>query len=186
MARRYRFGIEEFERLFRGIRGVELLEGEVYQMSPIGPKHALAVARMVKRLTQALGDQALVWPQNPLRLPPDSEPQPDVALLKPRDYWESLPTPEDVLLLVEVADTSLEYDRDAKLPLYARAGIPEVWLLDLQGNRLHVFRAPKEGVYTEQRVLLPGEEGLPRIRGDRPDVVSLLPAVVLAPPHTRG
>lgn len=161
MARRYRFGIEEFERLFRGIAGVELLEGEVYQMSPIGPQHALAVARMVKRLTQALGDQALVWPQNPLRLPPDSEPQPDVALLKPRDYWESLPTPEDVLLLVEVADTSLEYDRDAKLPLYARSGIPEVWLLDLQGNRLHVFRAPKEGVYTEQRVLLPGEEAEP-------------------------
>ncbi|WP_201738474.1 Uma2 family endonuclease [Thermus thermamylovorans] len=161
MARRYRFGIEEFERLFRGIAGVELLEGEVYQMSPIGPRHAEVVARLVTRFAQALGDQARVWPQNPVRLPPGSEPQPDIALLKPKDYWEALPSAEDVLLLVEVAESSLDYDRNTKLPLYARSAIPEVWVLDLSENRLHVFRAPKEGVYTEHRVLLPGEEAEP-------------------------
>ncbi|MFN4072782.1 MAG: Uma2 family endonuclease [Thermus sp.] len=161
MAQRYRFGIEEFERLFRGVTGVELLEGEVYQMSPIGPRHAEAVARLVTRFAQALGDKARIWPQNPVRLPPGSEPQPDIALLKPKDYWETLPTPEDVLLLVEVSESSLEYDRDVKLPLYAQAGIPEVWILDLLENRLHIFRHPKEGLYTEHRVLLPGEKAEP-------------------------
>ncbi|MBW6394579.1 Uma2 family endonuclease [Thermus sp. SYSU G05001] len=161
MAQRYRFGIEEFERLFQGVTGVELLDGEVYQMSPIGPKHAEVVARLVTRFAQALGDKARVWPQNPVRLPPGSEPQPDIALLKPKDYWEALPSAEDILLLVEVSESSLDYDRNVKLPLYARSGIPEVWILDLLENRLHVFRHPKEGLYTEHRILLPGEEAEP-------------------------
>ncbi|MDM7324424.1 MAG: Uma2 family endonuclease [Thermus sp.] len=161
MAQRYRFGIEEFERLFQGVKGVELLDGEVYQMSPIGPRHAEAVARLVTRFAQALGDKARIWPQNPVRLPPGSEPQPDLALLRPKEYWEALPTPEDILLLVEVSESSLEYDRDVKLPLYAQAGIPEVWILDLTENHLHLFRHPKEGLYTEHRVLLPGEEAEP-------------------------
>jgi Uma2 family endonuclease len=145
MATRYRFGLEAYERLFRGVKNVELLEGEVYEMSPIGPRHAWKVARLVRAFLEALGDQAVVWPQNPIRIPPHSEPQPDLALLKPRDYGEALPTPEDVLLLVEVADSGLDHDQERKLPIYAQAGIPEVWILDLEQNLLHAFRHPKEG-----------------------------------------
>jgi len=161
MATRYRFGLEEYERLFRGVRDVELLAGEVYRMRPIGPKHAWSVARLNRLFTEALGDRAVVWPQNPIRIPPHSEPQPDLALLRPKSYEEGLPTPEDVLLLVEVAETSLEHDQGLKLSLYAQAGIPEVWVLDLKENRLHVYRTPKAGVYTEHRILLPGEEAEP-------------------------
>jgi Uma2 family endonuclease len=161
MATRYRFGLEAYERLFRGVKNVELLEGEVYEMRPIGPRHAWKVARLVRAFLEALGDQAVVWPQNPIRIPPHSEPQPDLALLKPRDYGEALPTPEDVLLLVEVADSSLDHDQERKLPIYAKAGIPEVWILDLEQNLLHAFRHPKEGVYTERRTFLPGEKAEP-------------------------
>ncbi len=161
VATRYRFGLEEYEERFRGVRNVELLKGEVYRMSPIGPKHAWSVARLTRLFTEALGDRAVVWPQNPIRLPPHSEPQPHLALLRPRDYGETLPTPEDILLLLEVAETSLDHDQGQKLPLYAEAGIPEVWLLDLKANRLHVYRTPKAGVYTEHRILLPGEEAEP-------------------------
>jgi Uma2 family endonuclease len=196
MATRYRFGLEEYERLFRGVKNVELLEGEVYRMSPIGPKHAWSVARLSRIFTEALGNQAVVWPQNPIRIPPHSEPQPDLALLRPNDYREALPTPEDVLLVVEVADASPDQDQSLipcsavslayatwseglgkalpgppswrkpgwggmKLALYAQAGIPEVWVLDLKANRLHVHRAPKAGVYTEHRILLPGEAAEP-------------------------
>ncbi|MEZ0347152.1 MAG: Uma2 family endonuclease [Thermus sp.] len=161
MATRYRFGLEEYERLFRGVRNAELLEGEVYRMSPIGPKHAWSVARLSRVFTEALGDRAVVWPQNPIRIPPHSELKPDLALLRPKDYREALPTPEDVLLLVEVADASLEHDQGLKLALYAQAGIPEVWVLDLKENRLHAHRTPKAGVYTEHRVLLPGEAAEP-------------------------
>lgn len=158
MATRYRFGLEAYERLFRGVPHVELIRGEVYQMSPIGPEHAFAVARLVQRFAEELGDKAVIWPQNPIRIPPDSEPQPDLALLKPKDYSQALPTPEDVLLLLEVADNSLDHDLNTKLPLYAEAGIPEVWILDLGTGRLHLFRNPRAGVHTEHQVRLPGEE----------------------------
>jgi len=161
MATRYRFGLEAYERLFRGVKNVELLEGEVYEMSPTGPKHAWKVARLLRALLEALGDQAVVWPQNPIRIPPHSEPHPDLALLRPKDYGEALPSPEDILLVVEMADTSLDYELEKKLPIYARAGIPEVWVLDLGRNLLHAFRHPKEGVYTEHRIFLPGEEAEP-------------------------
>ncbi|WP_448568479.1 Uma2 family endonuclease [Thermus sp.] len=161
MATRYRFGLEAYERLFQGVKGVELLEGEVYKMSPIGPKHAWKVAKLVRAFLEALGDRAVVWPQNPIRIPPHSEPQPDLAVLRPKDYGEALPTPEDILLLVEVADTSLDHDQNRKLPIYAQAGIPEVWILDLERSLLHAFRHPKEGVYTEHPILLPGEEAKP-------------------------
>jgi Uma2 family endonuclease len=161
MATRSRFGVEAYERLFRGVKNVELLEVEVYEMSPIGPRRAWKVARLVRAFLEALGDQAVAWPQNPIRIPPHSEPQPDLALLKPRDYGEALPTPEDVLLLVEVADSGLGHDQERKLPIYAQAGILEVWILDLEQNLLHAFRHPKEGVYTERRTFLPGEKAEP-------------------------
>ena len=163
MATRYRFRVGEFERAFQGVPHVELLRGEVYQMSPIGPKHVFAVMRLDHRLKEALGNRALVAVQSPLRLSEDSEPEPDLMVLKPplERYAERLPTPEDVLLLIEMADTSLPFDQEVKLPLYAEAGIPEVWLVNLQENLLEVHRDPRGGRYREIRLLSPEEAASP-------------------------
>jgi Uma2 family endonuclease len=165
MATRYRFRVEEFERAFQGVPHVELLRGEVYQMSPIGPKHVHKVAQLDARLQETLRGKAVVLVQSPLRLSEDSEPEPDLMVLKPPldRYREKLPTPEDVLLLVEVADTSLEFDREVKLPLYAEAGIPEVWLVNLKENLLEVYRDPRGGRYREIRLLSPEEEASPAL-----------------------
>ena len=123
---------------------MERLEGEVYRMSPMGPRQGSAVALLTKRFTEALGERALVWPQNPIRIPPHFELQPDLALLLPRDYRDALPTPEDVLRVVEVAGSGLEHDPNRKLPLYA-----QVWILDLKAEGLPVFRAPRAGEEAE-------------------------------------
>jgi Uma2 family endonuclease len=165
MATRYRFRVEEFERAFQGVPHVELLRGEVYQMSPIGPKHVHKVAQLDARLQETLRGKAVVLVQSPLRLSEDSEPEPDLMVLKPPldRYREKLPTPEDVLLLVEVADTSLEFDREVKLPLYAEAGIPEVWLVNLKENLLEVYRDPRGGRYREIRLLSLEEEVSPTL-----------------------
>jgi Uma2 family endonuclease len=165
MATRYRFRVEEFERAFQGVPHVELLRGEVYQMSPIGPKHVHKVAQLDARLQETLRGKAVVLVQSPLRLFEDSEPEPDLLVLRPplERYQDRLPTPEDVLLLVEVADTSLEFDREVKLPLYAEAGIPEVWLVNLKENLLEVYRDPRGGRYREIRLLSPEEEVSPTL-----------------------
>jgi hypothetical protein len=120
---------------------VELIEGEIIDMPPIGSLHAETVAHLLR---QACGEQALVATQNPVFLDPYSEPQPNITLLRPRaDFYRiSHPTPADVLLIVEVADTSLAYDTQIRLPLYARHGIPEVWLVDLANHQLIVHRSP--------------------------------------------
>jgi Uncharacterized protein conserved in cyanobacteria len=165
MATRYRFRVEEFERAFQGVPHVELLRGEVYQMSPIGPKHVHKVAQLDARLQETLRGKAVVLVQSPLRLSEDSEPEPDLMVLRPPldRYREKLPTPEDVLLLVEVADTSLEFDREVKLPLYAEAGIPEVWLVNLKESLLEVYRDPRGGRYREIRLFSPEEEVSPTL-----------------------
>lgn len=127
---------------------VELIEGEMIDMAPIGSRHAF----IVNRLSQALAaggakGQYLVSTQNPVCLGDRSEPQPDIALLRNGNYMDALPTAADVLLIVEVSDTTLEYDRDVKLALYARHAIAEVWLLDVNARELTVYREPAEGQY---------------------------------------
>ena len=157
---RRRFSIEEYHRM--GEAGVlpddervELIDGEVVPMSPIGKRHAACVARVDAGFHSALKGQAIVWVQNPITLPSGSELQPDIALLRPRpDFYEaSLPEAADVLLVIEVADSSSRYDRNVKLPLYARAGIPEAWLAGLVRRRLEIFREPEGGRYTRHEVL---------------------------------
>ncbi len=151
--RRHRYTVDDYERMgAAGILGeddrVELVEGEIIDMPPIGSPHGGSVNRIAQKLTLAVGDGAVVAVQNPVRLDDFSEPQPDIALLKPREdfYAGRHPGPEDVLMLLEVAETSVRYDRDKKLPLYARAGIPEVWLVDLPGKALYICRSPgREG-----------------------------------------
>jgi Uma2 family endonuclease len=139
---------------------VELIEGEVIRMSPIGSRHAACVDRIVNALLgRFAGHGVIVRVRNPIRLDEYSEPQPDVALLHPRDdfYAGEHPTPADVLLLVEVADTSIEYDRVIKVPLYARAGIPEVWLVDLTKETIELYAQPLNGAYQTSRQAARGE-----------------------------
>lgn len=126
---------------------VELIEGEMIDMAPIGSKHAFIVNQISQTFSARVGGQCLVSTQNPVRLGEHSEPQPDVVLLRSGNYMDALPTAADVLLIVEVSDTTLEYDRDVKLGLYARHGIPEVWLLDVNAREITVYREPAEGQY---------------------------------------
>jgi len=164
MVRTRRFTRREYHRLGEaGILGederVELLEGNLVEMSPIGSRHAACVKKINALFHRTLEGRALVGVQDPIRLSEDSEPQPDLVLLRPRAdfYAEDHPGPEDVLLLVEVAEASLAYDREVKLPLYAQAGIPEVWLVHLAENQVEVHRGPREGRYGETQTLVPSQ-----------------------------
>jgi Uma2 family endonuclease len=161
---RHRFSVEDYHRMAQaGILSeddrVELIEGEVVQMAPIGPRHAAQVARLSALLHEASKGRAILWTQNPVRLGEHSEPQPDLALLRPRaDYYATAhPTAADVLLVVEVAETSADYDRQLKLPLYARHGIPEAWLVDLERTRVEVYRRPTAEGYGEVMTLGTGD-----------------------------
>lgn len=132
---------------------VELIEGEIIKMSPIGSRRAACVKRINLILVQQAGSIGLVSVQDPIRLDDYSEPEPDVALLKPRRdfYAQAHPAPADVLLVVEVADTSVEYDREVKMPLYARAEIPEMWLIDLPIETIEVYSEPVGETYRDVR-----------------------------------
>lgn len=158
------FNITEYYRMAEaGILSeddrVELIEGEIIKMTPIGSRHAGCVSRLNNLLNRLVGEAAIVNVQNPLRLSNFSEPQPNIALLKPRDdfYSDAHPTPNDVLLIIEVSDKSLEYDRDVKLPLYAAASIPELWLVNLIKDMIEIYREPQDGMYREVRYVTRGE-----------------------------
>jgi Uma2 family endonuclease len=129
---------------------VELIEGEIVEMSPIGDRHAMAVNRANMVFARGLGDKVVVSVQNAVRINRYNEPQPDIVLIRPREgfYGDRHPRPEDVVLLIEVADTTLKYDQNVKLPIYARNGIREVWILDLQRDVIHLYREPENGSYT--------------------------------------
>jgi hypothetical protein len=164
---RRRFTIEEYERMVEtGILAqddrVELIEGEIVEMSPIGDPHAAFVANLTHLLVQLVGDRARVWVQGPVRVPPRSKPQPDLALLRPRSYVREGATTDDVLLVIEVADSSLRYDRTVKLRLYARAGIPEYWIVDANAETLEVYGVPSGERYTDHRRPVRGEHVAPQ------------------------
>lgn len=148
------FTVAEYERMgqfgiFSEDARVELVCGEIIQMSPIGERHAACVAVLTQLITLRLRLSALVWTQNPLVLDDYSEPQPDLAILNPRadNYRTSKPTPADVLVIIEVSDSTLEYDRKVKMPLYASAGVPEAWLVNLPEERIEVYSDPAGGEY---------------------------------------
>ena len=156
LVRRRRFTVDEYECMGRaGIlhedERVELIDGEVIEMPPIGPGHAGDTKQLNQLFSSRLGARAIVSVQDPIRLPPGAEPEPDIALLVPRpDFYRAAhPGPDAVLLIVEVADTSLAYDRDVKVPMYAAAGIPEVWVVDVAGERVLVYREPHAGGYRQ-------------------------------------
>ena len=132
---------------------VELIAGQIVAMSPIGSRHAACVKRLNLLMGKMVGDSMLIGVQDPITLDAYSAPEPDLVLLRPRaDFYAAAhPSAADVLLAVEVADTSADYDREVKLPLYAQAGLPEVWLIDLQKGRIEVYARPHGGEY-QQRV----------------------------------
>lgn len=151
---RRQFTVTEYQRMAQsGILHeddrVELIGGEILQMSPIGSRHIACVNRLMGTITSQVGQQVIVSVQNAIQLSDYSEPQPDLALLRAQAdfYADALPTAKDTLLVIEVADTSLEYDRDVKIPRYAEATIPEVWLVNVKAERVTVYTQPNEVGY---------------------------------------
>lgn len=139
---------------------VELLNGELIYMSPIGPNHGGVTNRLNNLLQELLKSSAIIAVQNPVTLAPFSEPEPDLAVLKPRKdfYSEAHPAPEDIFLLIEVADTTLERDRTVKGSLYANAGIPFYWIVNLPEMQLEVYSQPAKDQYKLRRIYLPDEK----------------------------
>lgn len=152
--RRHRLTVADYYRMGEvGIlppdARVELIDGDIIDMTPPGSLHAGTVDQLAAVLRRAVGERGLLRIQSPISLDGYSEPQPDIALLRPRaDYYKgSHPRPHEVCLVIEVADASVRYDRDVKVPLYARAGIAEVWLVDLRERRLSRHREPVNAWY---------------------------------------
>lgn len=157
---RHKLTVADYHRmgqvgLLREDDRVELVEGEIIDLTPIGSYHASAVNLLVRLFSAVIGKDALLSVQAPIALSARSELQPDLALVLPREdgYRFAHPGPADVLLLVEVADRSLRYDREVKMPLYARYGIPELWVIDLEHRRLEMFRQPESGRYVRHEIL---------------------------------
>jgi len=163
-AARQVFTVSEYYRMAEaGILGeddrVELIEGEIIAMSPIGSRHAACVTALDISLNWALGGMTIVRVQNPIRISEHSEPEPDIAVVRPRAdlYASRHPNSADVLLIMEISETFLQYDREVKIPLYARAGIPEVWLWDLENELVLQYTRPTDGKYQEVRMVRGGE-----------------------------
>ncbi len=143
---------------------VELIEGEIVQMTPIGSRHAGCVKYLSQMFHSFFGKKAVVSTQDPIYIDLHNEPQPDICVVRSRSdfYRNSHPNPSEVFFIVEVADSSQEYDRRQKIPLYGRNGIPETWLVDIANKRIEVYRDPSENGYRECIVLEPGQSVSPR------------------------
>jgi Uma2 family endonuclease len=170
---RHRLSVDDYYRMAEvGVLAhdarVELIEGEIIDMPPIGSRHYSAVGMLDRALQRAVQDQALVIAQSPLRLGPHNEPEPDLVVLKPRadNYAKGIPSGMDCFLVIEVADSTLSYDVRVKAPLYAKHSVPEYWVVDLNKKQLRRFAAPKDGVWTDvSTVTTPGPVALPGLDG---------------------
>ena len=172
---RYRFDVHQYHAMAKaGVLKeddrVELIDGEIVAMSSIGPAHVGAVNSSNMFWAIRLGGRAIVQIQNPIRLDERNQPQPDIAILKLKDdfYRSGLAGPDDVLLLIEVSDTSLRYDRRIKLALYARFGIPEFWIVNIRARSIEVYTDPVNGEYTSLQTFRRGQTITPTAF---PDVV---------------
>jgi Uma2 family endonuclease len=186
---RRRFNVDEYYAMARaGIltedERVELLDGELIEMTPIGIRHADCVRRLIDTFSRRFARRAILQVQNPVRLDGYSEPEPDVALLRPPldRYAGAHPKPEDVLLIVEVADTSLTGDRALKLPRYAVAGIVEVWIVNVEAREIEVYRQPSGTRYADVQHLREGSVTPLAFPGEAIDIEDILgPAKSAAP-----
>jgi Uma2 family endonuclease len=181
---RHRISVHDYHRMgeigvFAPDARVELIEGEIIDMAPIGRDHQSIVDQLNRALVRAVGDDAIVRVQGSVRLSEWSEPQPDVVLLAPRaDFYRSeFALGTDTLLVIEVSDTTLRYDRDRKVPLYARHGVPEVWIVDVNGDALLVYGELRDGKY-ERHVVLERPSSVPiaRLAGITLDVAAVFAA----------
>lgn len=170
----HRFSVRDYYRMaetgvLRPGKRMELLDGKIIDMSPIGPFHGGLVNRLSRLFNRLSNGRWLVSAQNPLRVDDHSEPEPDVMLLKPvvDDYTSRHPQPKDVFLLIEVADSTLEYDREEKLPVYGRADIAEVWIVNLADLTVEVYREPHFTGYASKAILRAGDQAKPQ---EFPDV----------------
>jgi Uma2 family endonuclease len=178
---RYRLTVDQYYRMADvGVLApdarTELIEGEILDMAPIGSRHAGTVAWLHRQLSRAVGDLAMVFTQSPARLSHITEPQPDVLLLRPRaDYYrQAHPRAEDILLLIEVSDSTALYDYEIKMPLYASYGVREAWLVDLDAEQLIYHRAPLHGWYLETITgCPPGLTVLPSLQHTTVDLTQL-------------
>lgn len=158
--RRHRITVDEYHRMAEvGLLApdarVELIEGEIIDMAPIGKEHSSVVDQLNRLFVRAVGDDAIVRVQGSVRLGSMSEPEPDLLLLRPRaDFYRSeFATERDVLLVVEVSDKTLRYDREVKVPLYARHGVTETWIVDIPHGRLLAYSEPQTGTYRHERAI---------------------------------
>lgn len=160
---RHLFTIADYHKMgAEGIlpeRGIELINGEIIKMSPIGSKHAAKVDKLVRLLNEQLSKALIVRSQNPFIANNLSEPEPDIALVNYRDdfYENELPHGTDIHLIIEVADTTFAYDTKVKLPLYAESGIPEYWVIDLNKKQVHVYWDALGNGFQQSRVYRSGE-----------------------------
>ena len=183
VAEPYRFTVAQYlamgeAGILRKEDRVELIDGVIVAMAAMGNRHLAAVARLNKMMVQAVGERAIVWVQGSIDLNERSRPEPDLALLRERaDFYESEAAgPDDVLLLIEVSDSSVNYDRYDKLPRYARAGIPEVWITVLPERVIEAHTEPVGGRYVQMQTFRPGDTIIP---GCFPDIA--LPASAILP-----
>ena len=159
----HRFTVDDFARMgeagiFTEDDRVELIDGEIRDMAPIGPPHAWIVNRLDELLITRLAGKAYVSVQNPIRLGPHTEPQPDLTVARRTEaYANRHPDAADILLVIEVADSSLHFDRMEKVPRYGRAGIPETWLVDVEARTVTVYAGPGPEGYAREQVLRCGE-----------------------------
>lgn len=159
-----KFTIEEYHNFietgfFKPEERIELWEGEFVEMSPIGKRHASCVNYLIELLRDFLGKNVIISPQNPIVLNDFSEPQPDITLLRRREdfYRAENATAKDVLIVMEIADTTLKYDRETKFPRYAASGIQEAWLIDLENDRVEIHGEPSEFGYSLVKILYRGQ-----------------------------
>ena len=179
---RHRVTADEYQLMGRaGVLGpecrVELIEGEVIDMAPIGTRHWAVVSRLQRLLERAVGDLAVIATQSSLRLGERSEPQPDLGLFAPRDdfYAGALPSAADTLLLIEVSDTTARYDREVKLPLYARHGVRELWIVDLDAGLLRIYQEPRGESYLRgTQAVDPGPTAITALPGVLVDLTGVL------------
>jgi Uma2 family endonuclease len=136
---------------------VELILGQIFTMAAKGTRHTVSTTRLITELPMLIQRRAIVRCQDPITLPNNSEPEPDIVIARLRsdDYVNSHPSPADIILVIEVADSSLKFDRDVKVPLYAAAGISEYWIVNLIDDRLEIYRQPEGDIYTSIEIVTP-------------------------------
>jgi Uma2 family endonuclease len=157
---------------------IELISGQIFNMAAKGTRHVVATTRLLRELLALIRQTAIVRCQDPITMPDNSEPEPDIVIARWRDdeYLDSHPMPADIILVIEVADSTLGFDRNTKAPLYAAAGISEYWIVNLVDNRLEIYSQPEGDIYTNvQVILLPRSINLPQFSEISLDIAAIFP-----------